>query len=90
VADSAWFWVVLIAAIAAVYALPMVIALIRQVENITTVVILNLFPLAWPAALVLACMLPRKDNPPSLAAPLRTPGRRFARSRGTAYLGNPR
>jgi hypothetical protein len=58
VADSALFWVV----IAAVYALPTVIAVIRQAESITAVLILNLFPLAWPAALVMACMLPCRDN----------------------------
>jgi hypothetical protein len=50
------------------YALPTSIALIRRVESITTVLILNLFALAWPAAPVMACMLPRPkktttDNP---------------------------
>lgn len=63
VADSAWFWVLLFAVIAAVYVLPTVTAIIRQVESIASVVIMNCFPIAWPAALLLAIMLPRKDNP---------------------------
>jgi hypothetical protein len=56
------FGVVLLAVMAGAYVLPTAIAVIRQVESITAVLILNLFPLAWPAALVMACMLPRKDN----------------------------
>lgn len=62
VADSLWFWVLLIAVLAAGYALPTIIALIRHVESIAAVLILNLFPIAWPAALLMACMLPRKDD----------------------------
>jgi hypothetical protein len=61
VANSSVFWVLLLGGLAAGYALPTIIALIRHVESIATVLILNLFPLAWPAALVMACMLPRKD-----------------------------
>lgn len=62
VADSMWFWVLLIAVLAAGYALPAIIALIRHVESTATVLILNLFPIAWPAALVMTCMLPRRDD----------------------------
>jgi hypothetical protein len=62
VADSLWFWVLLMAVLAAGYALPTIIALIRHLESIATVLILNLFPIAWPAALVMACMLPRRDD----------------------------
>lgn len=62
VADSPRFWVLLIAILAAGYALPPIIALIRHVESIATVLILNLFPIAWPASLVMACMLPRRDD----------------------------
>jgi hypothetical protein len=62
VADSAWFWAALIGVIAVVYVPPTITAAIRQVESITAVLILNLFPLAWPAALVMACMLLPKDN----------------------------
>ncbi len=43
------------------YVLPTTIAMIRHVENIPLVVILNCFPIAWPAALLLACMMPRKE-----------------------------
>jgi hypothetical protein len=37
------------------------IAVIRHVEDIPLVVIFNCFPIAWPAALLLACMMPRKE-----------------------------
>jgi hypothetical protein len=50
----------LLAGLAALYVLPTMIAVIRHVENIGLVVFLNCFPIAWPAALVAACMLPRK------------------------------
>ena len=43
------------------YVLPTTIAVSRQVEDIPLVVILNCFPIAWPAALLLACMTPRKE-----------------------------
>ena len=61
VANSGWFWALLIWGLAAGYVVPTIIALIRQVESIATVVILNCFPIAWPAALLLACMMPRKE-----------------------------
>jgi hypothetical protein len=51
----------LLAGLAALYVLPTTIAVIRQVEDIPLVVILNCFPIAWPAALLLACMMPRKE-----------------------------
>jgi len=62
VANSPVFWIALIVALAAMYALPTTIGLIRHVENLAVVVILNLFPIGWPAALVVACMMPRKDD----------------------------
>lgn len=31
-------------------------------ESLGVVIFLNAFPVAWPAALVLACMMPRKDD----------------------------
>jgi hypothetical protein len=34
----------------------------RRVESLGVVIFLNAFPVAWPAALVLACMMPRKDD----------------------------
>jgi hypothetical protein len=62
VANSAVFWITLIAALAALYVLPTAIGLIRHVENLALVVILNLFPVGWPAALVVACMMPPKED----------------------------
>jgi hypothetical protein len=61
-ANSAAFWIGLLAALAALYVLPTMIAVIRHVENIALVVFLNCFPIAWPAALVVACMMPRKAD----------------------------
>jgi hypothetical protein len=60
-AQSPVFWFALIGGLAFVYALPAIIALVRNVESIALVVIFNAFPVAWPAALVLACMMPRKE-----------------------------
>jgi len=60
-ANSPLFWTGLLAVLAALYVLPTAIAVIRQVEDIPLVVILNCFPIAWPAALLLACMMPRKE-----------------------------
>lgn len=62
VANSAAFWIGLLAALAALYVLPTMIAVIRHAENIALVVFLNCFPIAWPAALVVACMMPRKAD----------------------------
>jgi len=61
-ANSPLFWTGLLASLAALYVLPTTIAVIRQVENIALVVFLNCFPIAWPAALVPACMMPRKET----------------------------
>lgn len=58
--STSWaFWIGLIAALAALYVLPTMIALLRHVENIGLVVFLNCSPIAWPAALLVACMMPR-------------------------------
>ena len=51
----------LLAGLAALYVLPTTIAVIRHVENIPLVVILNCFPVAWPAALLRTCMMPCKE-----------------------------
>jgi hypothetical protein len=56
------FWIGLIAALAVLYALPAIIALLRRVEGMAMVVILNVFPVAWAAALVAACLMPRRDD----------------------------
>lgn len=44
------------------YVLPAMIVVFRCVENIGVVVFLNCLPIAWPAALVVACMMPGRDN----------------------------
>ena len=61
-ANSPVFWVGLLAGLTALYALPTTIAVIRHVENIPLVVFLNCFPIAWPAALLLAFMMSRKES----------------------------
>lgn len=63
VANRPWFWGGLIVVLAAVYVTPAIVAVARHVESIVAVVILNCFPVAWPAALILACLLPRKEPP---------------------------
>lgn len=70
VATNRAFWIGLIAVLAALYVLPTMIALIRHVENIGLVVYLNCFPIAWPAALLLACMMPRGEDRPGWSAGL--------------------
>ncbi len=62
VATNWAFWIGLMAALAALYVLPSMIALIRQVENIGLVVFLNCFPIAWPAALLVACIMPHRED----------------------------
>ena len=61
VADSWFFWLAIIDGLAAVYILPTVIGIARQVEGLGLVICLNVFPVGWPAALILACMMPRKQ-----------------------------
>jgi hypothetical protein len=61
-ANSPLFWTGLLAALVAMHVLPTTIAVIRQVESKPLVVFLNCFPVAWPAALVAACMMPNKAD----------------------------
>jgi hypothetical protein len=61
VANSWAFWIGLIGALAVLYVLPTLIGMFRHVESLGVVIFLNAFPVAWPAALVLACM-PHKDD----------------------------
>jgi hypothetical protein len=56
------FWIGLIAGLAALYASPTIIALLRRAEGIAMVIILHVVPVAWPAALVTACLMPRRDD----------------------------
>jgi hypothetical protein len=67
-ANSPVFWIGLLAGLAALYVLPTTIAVIRQVEDIPLVVIFNCFPIAWPAAMLLACTLPRREDGFGLSA----------------------
>ena len=60
VADSSLFWLAIIDGLASVYILPTVIAIARQAEGLSLVICLNTIPVGWPAALILACMMPRK------------------------------
>lgn len=56
------FWTGLIGILALLYILPTLIAVLRRAGGVATVVILNTIPVAWPAALIAACMLPRRDD----------------------------
>ncbi len=60
-ANSAVFWIEYVASLAALYMFPIAIAVVRHAGNIKRVLILNCIPIAWPAALLLACTLPRKE-----------------------------
>ena len=61
-ANSPVFWIGLLAGLGGLYVLPTMIAVFRRVENIGLVVFLNCFPIAWQAALVMACMMPCKAD----------------------------
>jgi hypothetical protein len=61
VADSWFFWLAIIDGLAAVYILPTVIGIARQVEDLGLVICLNAIPVGWPAAFILACLIPRKE-----------------------------
>ena len=61
VADSWFFWLAIIGGLAGIYILPTVIAIACQVEGLGLVICLNVFPVGWLAALILACMMPRKQ-----------------------------
>ena len=60
VADSWFFWLAIIGGLAGVYILPTVIGIARQVEGLGLVICLNAIPVGWPAALILACLMPPK------------------------------
>ncbi len=54
-------WLAIIDGLAAVYILPTVIAIARQIGGIGLVICLNMIPAGWPAALIVACLMPRKE-----------------------------
>jgi hypothetical protein len=62
IADSPAFWVALTGGLTVLYIVPTLIGIFRHVECFGLVIILNTLPIAWPAALVVACMMPRKDD----------------------------
>ena len=59
-ANGAVPWIEYVASLAALYVYPTAVAVVRQAGNIKLVLILNCIPVAWPAALLLACTMPRK------------------------------
>ena len=61
VADSWLFWLAILGVLAGVYILPTVIGIAREVECLGLVICLNVIPAGWPAALILACLMPRKQ-----------------------------
>ncbi len=61
VADSWFFWLAIIDGLATVCILPTVIGIARQVEGLGLVTCLNMFPVGWPATLILVCLMPRKE-----------------------------
>jgi hypothetical protein len=61
VTDSWFLWLAIIGVLAGVYILPTVIGIARQIEGLGWVVCLNTIPVGWPAALLLACLMPRKE-----------------------------
>ena len=61
VADSWLFWLAIIDGLAAVYILPTVIGIARNVECLGLVICLSMIPVRWPAALILSCPVPRRE-----------------------------
>jgi hypothetical protein len=61
IADSWFFWLAIIDGLAGVHILPTVIGIALQVEGLGLVICLNTIPVGWPAALILACLMPRKE-----------------------------
>ena len=60
-ANDAVSWIEYAASLGTLYVYPTAIAVVRHAGNIKLVLILNCIPIAWPAALLLACMMPRKE-----------------------------
>jgi hypothetical protein len=64
-ANGAVSWIEYVASLAvlyvSLYVYPTAVAVVRRARNIKLVVFLNAIPIAWPAALLLACTMPRKE-----------------------------
>jgi hypothetical protein len=61
IADSWLFWLAIIDGLARVCILPTVVGIAHQVEGLGLIICLNAIPVGWPAALLLACLMPRKQ-----------------------------
>jgi hypothetical protein len=63
-ANNFIFWLALIMALISLYILPTLIAVIRGTESLGGIVVLNVLPtgVGWLAALIMALMLPRKEE----------------------------
>jgi hypothetical protein len=66
-ANSYFFWIALILALLGLYIMPSMIAIIRRVEGLGWIIVINLLPtgIGWLAALIGALMLPRRQPPPA-------------------------
>ena len=60
--NAAVSWIEYLASLAALYVCPTAITVVRHARNIKRVLILNCIPIAWPVALVMACMMARKAD----------------------------
>jgi hypothetical protein len=65
-AHSYLFWIALILVLLGLYILPSVIAIVRGVEGLGWIIVINLLPtgVGWFAALIGAIMLPRRQPRP--------------------------
>jgi hypothetical protein len=60
--NSPAFMLLIIGGLALVYFLPSIVGIARRVECLALVIILNTLPVAWPAAMILACFMPTRDG----------------------------
>ncbi|WP_119730062.1 superinfection immunity protein [Thermomonospora amylolytica] len=64
--SSLWFWLLIIGSLATLAILPTLIAIIRKADSLSTIILINTLGCAtifgWPAALVLALTMPRRDE----------------------------
>lgn len=65
-ANSYLFWIALILMLLGLYILPSVIAMVRGVQDLGWIIVINLLPtgIGWLAALIGALVLPRRQSPP--------------------------
>ncbi|SEF78095.1 Superinfection immunity protein [Thermomonospora echinospora] len=64
--SSPWFWLLIIGGLATLAVLPTLVAMLRRVDSLTTIILFNTIGCAtfvgWPAALVLAFAMPRRTQ----------------------------